>query len=1107
MNKYVKKMDSEEIQNINNLRQTIDQYNLVTNTNKMKKKELIEAHRSIKKYLAVKQTNYREFTFSNRTIKLNDEQYRVVVAKPNQNIRVIACAGSGKTTTIICRIKYLIDQGINPETIMLTTFNVDANENMKNKIIDLFGFLPKITIGTIDSIACRFYYRFFRQNFEVGVSEYTSYLLRYLNSINGFTIYGQYKYIFFDEFQDINDIQFQVLNVFYKHGSHVTVIGDDAQNIYQFRGSNVSYILNLEHRFKNLKTYKLVNNYRSTKEIIDLANDSIKINTEQLPKDMIPNNPSIDFVPTVTFFETHNAQNYEVIKLVLQLKRKGIPFDEIAVLCRNNYPLKQLEEAIEEHNHKFVDEKIDYVSLISDNNSDTKPKIKKGHMTITSIHKSKGLEWTVVFLIDCNDQKFPSETDKISLQEERRLFYVATTRAKQYLYFFFCRSKKDQRVQLTRFLQEIDNKLYKFTNDEESLREYVDDRTIKWITSVTETIQLLNEKDIAILRDNGILPKIVPVVKKIHHEHKLENVIESYYLQADFGEFIDRYITRSIGRKRQETKGLIDAATIIICSKVCFSKQEIIVIKKYYAGFKKNISMIKIGMDCNLFVRALKRDVGKLVDLDDYPFIISVLKKVLGIATKYDLRIELVCGYVFFSEGIPENIRCRINDSYLRYVDQRYSSKDLLNDVYNISLCSTFLGGRRRLLYKDVSRHFVNNHKLFEDIDTYVANLNLEGFVCKNLVYSKEFDLVGEIDLCSNSKIVDFKCSSSDNFKLEWLLQLLAYCSIIKYEIANYQEEDDYDGKKLKESIGFLGLNSQIKELEIYNALKGVLYTIDINDWNKHKEFLAYLKYVRSRQSCRNMDEWKLPLGDEHECDSESNHDHIFNLRKLFGAKINDMWDLILDDISQYKGIVDEFRKYNDRRYLVIDVETTGIPAKDDIGGFYKYDKLDKYNGARMVQISWAVYEYRKLIKTINFIVKPNSFEIMLSEIHGIEHQYALNHGTDINVIFDELMNDLSIVKYIVGHNVRFDINIICSELFRVGKTNIIDQLKSKKILCTMEKSMLLRVDGRVGICKLGNLYKFLFDEEFDGAHNAECDVKATCRIFLELVNRDIIQI
>lgn len=107
-----------------------------------------------------------------KTIKLTDEQYNIVVAPKTSHYKVIACAGSGKTTTILCRIKYLIDSGVMPYNIMLTTFNVDAAENMKNKLEQLFGFKLSIYIGTIDALSYRFYNMYFKRNDFIGVSEY-----------------------------------------------------------------------------------------------------------------------------------------------------------------------------------------------------------------------------------------------------------------------------------------------------------------------------------------------------------------------------------------------------------------------------------------------------------------------------------------------------------------------------------------------------------------------------------------------------------------------------------------------------------------------------------------------------------------------------------------------------------------------------------------------------------------------------------------------------------------------------------------------------------------------------------------------------------------------
>src|SRR5690606_33133930 len=127
-----------------------------------------------------------------------------------------------------------------------------------------------------------------------------------------------------------NNVQFNILKAFADSGSYVCVIGDDAQNIYQWRGSNISYILNFD-KYIPSKTYKLTVNYRSTPEIINIANESISRNIDQIPKQMKPVNKSIKFKPIVTKHEYETFQN-SVLDRIKYYVDLGIPYDDIAVL-------------------------------------------------------------------------------------------------------------------------------------------------------------------------------------------------------------------------------------------------------------------------------------------------------------------------------------------------------------------------------------------------------------------------------------------------------------------------------------------------------------------------------------------------------------------------------------------------------------------------------------------------------------------------------------------------------------------------------------------------------------------------------------------------------
>lgn len=1105
-------MDNLNNKSVNELKIMLKSFDLVNGISGLKKDDLIQTLRAVQKYKNNKQTDYHEFYFGDKLVKLSNEQFCVVTADIKHNMRIIASPGGGKTSTMVCRIKYLIDSGIDPERIMITSFNVDSAESIKNKLISLFGFLPKVSVGTIDSISAKFYHRYFKQDHFVNVSEYTTYFLKFLQT-EGNPVVSLYHYVFFDEAQDINSVNFDILRCFYNYGAKITMIADDAQAIYSFRGSDTRYILNLEQYFPDVKTYKLINNYRSTPEICNIANASIKFNKEQIPKQMLANKPSINFLPIVKYFESLQDQNKEIIQAIINFNKQGIPNDEIAILSRNNYALKILEEAIERYNTNTED-KIKYVSLINDDRNDAKPKIKPNHITLTTVHKSKGLEWAVCYIIGCNDELFPSETDKLSIAEERRLFYVATTRAKQYLYYFF-NGSKNKIAKVSRFIQELDRKYYNFVNYDKKYYFYDDYRSVKWFNSVTETIALLNEKDIGLLRDNGILPKENPTIKKIHGKHEFNNFITSYYLQADYGEFIDRYITRNIGKRNHESNGLIDISTIIIMSAYQFTNEELIIFKKYETNFRFNMNKIDTKTPDWKYLHILNQNEMKLtsfkiIENNELQIIISIVKKMLMTSNRYNIDINILVNCFSIKNEIPEQFKKKIIDSYNRYSNDNHLTNNILPDIYNISLCNTILSDRRRLIYKDVYDYFIDK-ELLPNIDTYVDTLEPEftKLLCKKFVINQEYDLIGEIDLINitKNKIIDFKCSSSDQFKLPWLLQLLAYLSIIK--------------KSYPQIV--------IKELEVYNPLQGEIYTFDLSNWDKADEYLSYLYEIRVRQMTRNLDvndrdvETNYPIKydnfDNDDKDDKLNIENNepeyyietpeeqFDLKKIFGndykfflSAINNNKDLVV----KYEKTINTINHYSNHKYMVVDTETTGLPERPTFGGYYPYTETQKYDCARMIQICWAIYDDDKLEEIHDYLIKPNGFVINNSHIHGITNQMAKN-GYNLNEVLLKFSQALNKVKFVVGHNILFDLHIICSELYRNKFYDIAKILKTKKFICTMEKSIPLKVDGFLKAPKLIKLYKFLFGKEFENQHNAKYDVMATGEVFIELKNRNLI--
>ena len=160
------------------------------------------------------------------------------------------------------------------------------------------------------------------------------------------------KYILVDEFQDINDVQFNLISLLMNEETSLYVVGDPDQTIYTWRGANNKIILNLEESLKDinpnaeLETIYLNRNYRSTKNILDAANRLIVHNNDRLKKDLIPTNDDGD---SVTFLNARTAQEEAVnlVNTIMSLhKEKNVKYNDIAVLYRANYLSRTLETVL-----------------------------------------------------------------------------------------------------------------------------------------------------------------------------------------------------------------------------------------------------------------------------------------------------------------------------------------------------------------------------------------------------------------------------------------------------------------------------------------------------------------------------------------------------------------------------------------------------------------------------------------------------------------------------------------------------------------------------------------------------------------------------------------
>lgn len=151
---------------------------------------------------------------------------------------------------------------------------------------------------------------------------------------------SKFKYILVDEYQDTNLVQFEIIKLLTKdNNSFLTVVGDDDQSIYKFRGADIRNILEFEHAFSNAKVIKLTQNYRSTNNILSVANSVIKNNKGRKQKELWSENGDGARI-TFTEYEDDSKESYSIIN---DIKKKG-DYKNTAILYRTNAQSRKFEE-------------------------------------------------------------------------------------------------------------------------------------------------------------------------------------------------------------------------------------------------------------------------------------------------------------------------------------------------------------------------------------------------------------------------------------------------------------------------------------------------------------------------------------------------------------------------------------------------------------------------------------------------------------------------------------------------------------------------------------------------------------------------------------------
>jgi len=700
--------------------------------------------------------------------------------------------------------------------------------------------LKKLNLTKYNSIINQIYKGFIKRKKNENAIDFNDLMIQFcdfLKSSKSQEFKDNIKYIFFDEYQDVNPIQNYILSLF-KYKSKIMIVGDDAQSIYSFRGSSVEYIYKFSDDFTPNNKYFLVNNYRSTPCIVNICQNIIEKNLNQIEKKVTSVQLEPGIRPSIYGFNSLNknitAQEEQYKWIVQDILRKisiGISLSNIVILARTNKSLnnielelvankipiiKQLGSALLDKYH--IKDFLAFIIIINN------PKSSIHWKRIISIHKGFNVVKANEIIENCTNIY-----DKIILlssenEEMNNLITIINIinginkdidKAKTILcYLEKLWSIKNKNIEELR--NDILNLLYYLRNS--SLNNFIND--------------LYLNQEIELLNNNVLYLSTIHGAKGLEWEHVYILDVTNY----DFPNIQNEYYINELKCVEEERR-----LFYVACSR---AKKYLTL--TYYTDFKVDMSPFIREINDDLYFpnnvlknkllleNNIPRDITSILRNYGYTNVSLMFDKLIikekVIHSEFEIPsdiIKLKNKYIignFIDYLIPKILQNNFSNKlkkfdlnivhknnnfskkiYYEYIDENNHWNNQLENIFYIATCNLTIDNI------DKYKNFLIENKIFyNDLENGIKKL-VDLFKPKiiNSHYNINFDkLKAELDLLFDDILIEIKVSSYDICCTQYLCQVFTYGYLMS--------------KK----------NKKINKIVLYNVENGTIYIIDTSTFD-----------------------------------------------------------------------------------------------------------------------------------------------------------------------------------------------------------------------------------------------------------------------------------